>query len=495
MSDLRVGVGVGAPQGARGDVLDVEPPPSRVEAGRLGTGQRVRGIRGTGCPQQARALTAAGPVAGRPPPGRRPRASRAPRTRSPRCAPTLAQATCSVRHGLTVPGRPAVTWMMVKSSVDVGQGVTALRPPDVGAPAGADEGFDGRGGRARRARVSWASSTVIDTVWATSACRRRGRSARRPGPTAPGDRAKPARASTPTQAPAEPGRRRARGRAWRGRVRAWRGRCWWATLHGRGALGSGRLSSATVRVSRGREPPEAPTARRRPRSPAVRVLFRASAAPATPTSWSMWLTSRPYAGWGGPVRRSARATRAPDRRPRPSRVEDPPSGHLRRGVFSTSRPGDRRGGGGSGEVDGDRRGVACRAGIHGVPLQGRVLHPAAPLPVADDHPGGAGVGRRARPPTSRRPRPGRRCRPRRSPRSGPRSAEMPKSFSTSAASSPGSPGVGRVLERARHPAVGLPRQHRRRHPRLGLVLGVGLAGRRPLHLLGGLGDVHRLRSP
>ncbi len=52
-------------------------------------------------------------------------------------------------------------------------------------------------------------------------------------------------------------------------------------------------------------------------------------------------------------------------------------------------------------------------------------------------------------------------------------------------------GLGGVLEGAHHSAVGLPGQHRRGHPGLGLVLGVRLTGRRPLHLLRGLRDVHR----
>ena len=57
--------------------------------------------------------------------------------------------------------------------------------------------------------------------------------------------------------------------------------------------------------------------------------------------------------------------------------------------------------------------------------------------------------------------------------------------------SPGSPALVGVLERAHHTAVGLARQHRRGHPGLGLVLGVRLARRRPLHLLRRLRDVHR----
>ncbi len=142
---LRVGPGVRAPQGARGDVLDVEPPPAGLQAGVLGSGQRLRGVGGTGRPQEARAV-AAGPVpagrgevgrrggtgyhvgvdhaARRPGPGHLLRQARADRSRPP--------------GGHLDDG---------EVHVDVGKGATALGPADVGAPAGA-HGRDGpRGGR------------------------------------------------------------------------------------------------------------------------------------------------------------------------------------------------------------------------------------------------------------------------------------------------------------------------------------------------------------
>ena len=140
--DLRVGVGVAAPQGARGDVLDVEPPPARVQSGRLGTGQRVGGIRGSGCPQPARALTVTGPATvGRGQVGGGRRAGH--HVRVHHAAHRPGPGRLLPQAGADRPGTPSGDLDDREVHRHVGQGATALRPPDVGAPAGAHGGFDG----------------------------------------------------------------------------------------------------------------------------------------------------------------------------------------------------------------------------------------------------------------------------------------------------------------------------------------------------------------
>ena len=243
---LRVGVGVGAPQGALGDVLDVEPPPPRVEAGGLGTGQRVRGVGGTGGPQPAGALTPAGPVAvGRGQVGGRGRAGHHVRVHHAAHRPGPGHLLGQARADRSRP--PGGDLDDREVDVDVGQGVTALRPPDVGAPAGARERHDGRrrlGSRAtargpRRPSSTRCGRRCAATGWATSCAA---------GAEGSGVNARPARASTATHATAGPVRRRARGCAWRGWWWAWLG--WWAGFTA-GALGYGRVSAATVRASPG----------------------------------------------------------------------------------------------------------------------------------------------------------------------------------------------------------------------------------------------------
>ena len=150
--DLRVGVGVGAPQGACGDVLDVEPPPARVQAGGLGAGQRVRGIGGTGRPQQARALTTAGPgPVGGGEVGGGGRAGHHVRVHHAAHRPGPGHLLLQAR--VDGPRPPGGDLDDGEVDVDVGKGMTALRPTDVGAPAGTHDrpgGQDALGARRGR---------------------------------------------------------------------------------------------------------------------------------------------------------------------------------------------------------------------------------------------------------------------------------------------------------------------------------------------------------